>query len=542
MYLVYRQVNFFKGSGTGATNMYHKDNSKSGYMCELLEHLYNISNKLTDLTDINEVIKFMLKILAEKLEMQKVMISIYNRKTGEIMLDEAFGLSEEEVVRGKYLPGEGITGRVVETGRYCIIPKISEEPEFLDRTGSRAGMNKDDISFICFPVKIGSEVIGTISADRPRESVIPLDDIVRFFSILSAMISQAVHLHRLKKEELQELQEENRRLQSELKEKFKPSNIIGKSKSIREVYRFIEKVSQTNASILILGESGVGKELVANAIHYNSKRADKPFIKFNCAALTESIIESELFGHEKGSFSGAIQRRIGKFEQADGGTIFLDEIAEISPTVQVKLLRVLQEKELERVGGTSTVKIDVRIITATNRDLAELIKENKFREDIFYRLNTFPIAVPPLRERKTDILLLAEFFLEKFNRENGKNIRRISTAAIDMLMSYHWPGNVRELGNCIERAVILSEDKVIHSYHLPATLQTAESSNTKYKNTLENILAGVEKEMIIEALKNNRGNMAKAAAELGITERIIGLRVNKYGINPRKYKTRPLGD
>jgi Nif-specific regulatory protein len=304
------------------------------------------------------------------------------------------------------------------------------------------------------------------------------------------------------------------------------------------VYDLIAQVSRSDTTVLIRGESGTGKELVAHAIHYNSHRAEKPFVKVNCGALPESIVESELFGHEKGAFTGAIATRKGRFEIAHGGSIFMDEIGDLSPTTQIKLLRVIQEKEFERVGGTATIKTNVRVITATNRPLEQLIREAKFREDLYYRLNVFPIHVPPLRERKTDIPLLADFFIERYSRLNHKAVRRISTPAIDMLMSYHWPGNVRELENCIERAVLLSADSVIHGHHLPPTLQTAEASGTTHSGSLESTLHAVERDLILDALKASRGNRAKAARALGISERIMGLRVEKLGIDAKRFRTR----
>jgi len=257
----------------------------------------------------------------------------------------------------------------------------------------------------------------------------------------------------------------------------------------------------------------------------------------NCAALPESIIESELFGHEKGAFTGALSLRKGRFELADTGTLFLDEIGEVSPSIQAKLLRVLQEGSFERVGGTQTLKVDVRVITATNRNLEQMIEAAKFRVDLYYRINVFPIYVPPLRERRSDILELADYFLEKYSRQNGKEIVRISTPAIDMLMAYHWPGNVRELENVIERAVLLSQDGVVHGFHLPPTLQTGEASGTAPKGTLQEAVDAMEHEMIAEALKSNRGVMAKAARQLGLTERTMGLRVRKHGIDPERFKT-----
>jgi Nif-specific regulatory protein len=337
-------------------------------------------------------------------------------------------------------------------------------------------------------------------------------------------------------EERQRLMEENTRLQEELRDRFRPSNIIGNSRAMQAVYDLIAKVCKSNATVLIRGASGVGKELVAHAIHYNSYRAAKPFVKVNCAALPETLIESELFGHEKGAFTGAISRRQGRFELASGGTIFLDEVGDFTPATQIKLLRVLQEREFERVGGTDTIKADVRVIAATNRDLDQLIAAGKFRPDLYYRLNVFSIHVPPLRERKTDIPLLADHFVEKYSKLNHKNIQRISTPAIDMLMSYHWPGNVRELENCIERAVLLSSDDVIHGHHLPPTLQTAEATGTAHVGTLQAELENVEREFILDALKSARGNMAKAARSLGLTERVMGLRVEKHKIDPKRFR------
>ncbi|MBU0986255.1 MAG: sigma 54-interacting transcriptional regulator, partial [Proteobacteria bacterium] len=294
--------------------------------------------------------------------------------------------------------------------------------------------------------------------------------------------------------------------------------------------------SKSNATVIIRGESGTGKELVANSIHYNSLRAKKHFVKVNCAALPINLIESELFGHEKGAFSGAIRQKKGRFELADKGTIFLDEIGSVGTDVQYKLLRVLQEKEFERVGGLATIKSDVRIITATNKNLEQAVDEEIFRGDLYYRLNVFPIYIPPLRERKTDIPLLADYFLEKYSAENYKDIRRFSTPAIDMLMDYHWPGNVRELENCIERAVLLCEEGVIHSYYLPPTLQTGSESDTLPVLSLEDAVTNLEREMIIDALKNTRGNITLAAQLLKTTVRKFSYKAQKCGIEYKHYR------
>jgi Nif-specific regulatory protein len=350
------------------------------------------------------------------------------------------------------------------------------------------------------------------------------------------MISQAVKLRRIASEGEKILKKENTRLKQALKDKFRPANIIGKSHSMQHVFDQISQVANSTTNVLVTGENGTGKELVASAIHYNSDRSNKPFVKVNCGALPESVIESELFGHEKGAFTGAINMRKGRFELAHGGTIFLDEIGDFSPTTQVKLLRVLQEREFERVGGTELIKIDVRVIAATNRNLEEMITKNDFRQDLYYRLNVFPIHVPRLCNRKTDIPLLANFFVDKYSKQNHKDIKRISTPAIDMLMSYHWPGNVRELENCIERAVIVSEDEVIHGHYLPPTLQTAEASGTSLQGTLQATLDNMERELLLDALKSARGNQAKAAKSLGLTERLMGLRVKKHNVNPKLFR------
>jgi Nif-specific regulatory protein len=316
-----------------------------------------------------------------------------------------------------------------------------------------------------------------------------------------------------------------------------PAAIIGRSAPMRELYSLIDRVAGTETTVLVVGESGTGKELVARALHERSGRAKKAFVAVNCAALPESVIESELFGHEKGSFTGAQEQRHGRFELAGGGTLFLDEIGELSLAVQAKLLRVLQEGEFQRVGGSSTLKSDVRVIVATNRDLEKEVAEGRFRADLFWRLNVFPLRVPPLRERRSDIVLLADHFAEKHGHRSGKPILRISSPAIDLLVTYHWPGNVRELENCIERAVILSTDSVIHAYHLPPSLQSADSTGTGPGSTLDASLARLERELLVEALKICRGNAAAAARRLGVTERRMGLALHRYGIDWRRFRT-----
>jgi Nif-specific regulatory protein len=498
--------------------------------------LFDISKILEENIELKSVIDSVLKVAAEQLGMHRAAITLLNRQTNEIFIESAYGLSNKQQKKGRYKLGEGITGKVIKTGKPIVIPDIAKEPEFLDRTEARSGLKGLSISFICIPIKTKNETVGAFSVDRLYSSERTLEEDVRILTIISVMIAQAVQIRRNIQEEKQRLLAENDRLRNKLKNKFQPSNIIGRSAAMQEVFDLVAQVAKSEASVLIRGENGTGKELVANAIHYNSLRADKPFIKVNCAALPETIIESELFGHEKGAYTGASSMRKGRFEFADTGTIFLDEIGELSPTIQVKLLRVLQEREFERVGGNVPIKFNVRIITATNKNLEKLIDSGEFREDLYYRLNVFPIHIPPLRERKSDIMLLVDHFIEKYNKQNNKTIKRISTPAIELLMSYHWPGNVRELENCIERASLLSTEDVIHGHHLPPSLQSAESTGTGLHNTLDEAVSNYEKNIIIDAIKTTRGNLARAARELGITERIMGLRVKKYNINSEKYK------
>ena len=500
--------------------------------------LFNVSRALERSMDLREVLGPVLESLAGEMGMSRGTLTLLNRQTGEISIEIAHGLSPAQRERTRYRLGEGVTGKVIQSGRPAVVPRVSAEPLFLNRTGARKGLPKKDVSFICVPIKIGPDVVGALSADRLFAEDVSLDEDVRLLSIIASMIAQAVRLRRSVEEERERLMEENRRLQHELVERFRPANIIGSSRVMQAVYDLIGQVSASDATVLIRGESGTGKELVAHAIHYNSRRAAKPCIKVNCAALPESIVESELFGHEKGAFTGALRERKGRFELADGGSIFLDEIGDLSPAVQVRLLRVIQEREFERVGGGDTIKVDVRVLAATNRNLEQLVEAGTFRQDLYYRLNVFPIHIPPLRERKTDILLLADYFVEKYAAKNAKNVRRISTPAIDMLMAYHWPGNVRELENCIERAVLLSADEVIHGHHLPPTLQTAEASGTRQSCSLDATLATIERELIAEALKVSRGNMCRAARALGITERVMGLRMRRYDIDFRRFRTR----
>ncbi len=498
--------------------------------------LYKLTNVIAESSDLSHALIILRRIMKREMKIICGMICLYHQKSGRIFIHESFGLTGDEESKGVYNIGEGITGKVVETGKAVMLTRVSEEPEFLHRTRSLKYGIDQELSFICVPIMRGRKVLGTISAERLYDSQKLLEQDVELLSTCAGVIAPVVELYLMENVDKANLEKENRRLNDALKRKFKPSNIIGHSKPMTDVYEYIGKVAPAKTTVLILGESGVGKELVAGAIHYNSPISAGPFIKFNCAALPESVIESELFGHEKGSFTGAVSHRTGRFEDADGGTIFLDEVGELSLSMQAKLLRVLQEKTFERVGSNRPIKVDIRIIAATNRNLEDMVTHGQFREDLYYRLNIFPIVIPPLRERGSDIINLADHFVAHYSRENHKKVKRISTPALNMLMSYHWPGNVRELENAIERAVILSDDEVIHGYNLPPSLQTPVLTENVENGSLDARLAAVEYEMLVEALKAHSGNITEAAESLGVTRRVFGLRLEKYKIDYKNYR------
>jgi len=495
--------------------------------------LFEISQILKEDSDLGEVGEPVLAAIARHTGMRRGTLSLLDAATGTVSAVSAFGLSPDEVFAQRDRLGEGLAGLVVKSGQPVVLRRGQKRPEVFD-LDKTPRLLRADVASLAVPISSHGGAIGALRVDRTEVTAGLLAEDVRLLSVATSMIAQIAQVQRVILE-TRTLAEENARLHGELRARFSPANILGRAKSMQAVYDLIAQVSPSETTVLITGESGVGKELVAHAIHYGSPRADGPFVKVNCAALPDTLLESELFGHEKGAFTGAVSTRKGRFELAHGGTLFLDEVGDFSPMAQIKLLRALQERQFERVGGTRTLSVDVRVIAATNRDLESLVADDSYRRDLYYRLNVFPIHVPPLRERKTDILLLADHFVEKYARANGKAVRRISTPAIDLLMAYHWPGNVRELENTIERAVLLARDDVIRTSHLPPTLQSAESTGHPAQD-LQGQLDALERELIIEALKASRGNRAKAARELGLTERQMGLRVDKLGLDIKRFK------
>ena len=494
--------------------------------------LKDISTAIVHEKNIPVLLNKILAALRQRMEFARGTFTFLDKNVYRI--GASIGLSDEGREKGVYLPGEGVTGQVAQSGLSQIVPDISVDKRFLNRTGAHDTSKKT--AFICVPIIHLENVIGTLSVDRIVAKGVELEQDMLFLEIVGNIAAEAVAAAVKEHEEKQSLLDENRRLRSMLTGN---TTLIGNSKSMEEIHRLIGQVAPSDATVLLRGSSGTGKELVARAIVKLSSRKNKPFIAFNCAAIPENLVESELFGHEKGAFTGAAQRRIGRAEAADGGTLFLDEVGDLSLMAQVKLLRLIQERTFSRVGSSSELSVNVRFLAATSRDLEKLIAEGKFREDLYYRLNIFPINMPDLVSRKSDIVLLAEHFIEKHNLRYNKNVTRLSTPAINMLMAYHWPGNVRELENCIERAVLTVTDDCIRSYNLPPSLQTGQTSGTELiktdKASFSTMVDSFERELIVEALKRSNGNMSAAARELDLSPRVIHYKVNRLGIIPAQY-------
>jgi Nif-specific regulatory protein len=495
-----------------------------------LTSLLEISQALSATLNLTASLPSVLEILERHHSVVRASVSLLDEESRDLYVKAASGVDGH---RTRAKPSEGIIGRVIESGKGIVVPQISHEPLLHDKNRRL----ERELSYICVPLTVNRKPVGALSVYLSYKRDRHYDRSLKFFRVVGSMIAQAVKVSRLAEAEKRRLVEENTHLRDELRDRYAFRHLIGNSAPIKAVYEQVAQVARTNTTVLVRGESGTGKEMIAHAIHYNSPRARKPFIKVACAALPDALIESELFGYERGAFTGANAQKKGRFELADGGTLFLDEIGDVNLSTQVKLLRVLQEREIERLGGTSSVRVNVRLIAATHRPLEKLIAEGKFREDLFYRLNVFTIYAPPLRERKPDIMLLADHFLEKYAVEHQKHIKRISTPAIDMLTSYHWPGNVRELENTIERAVLVCEGSVIHGHHLPPTLQTAEASDTVPRVSLGETVGAFESDLIQDALKTTRGNRARAAKLLQTTERILGYKIQKHKIDCARFRS-----
>ncbi len=502
---------------------------------ERLATLLQITDALSSTLNTRAALQVVLETLARRHAIPQSLVVRLEEDGRQLHVDAAYGLNRP-AHHIHYTLGEGVIGTVVETGKAVIVPRVSREPSLVLRGNGRDDAQGEESSFICVPIGVDRRVVGALGVNLKFKADRNYERSKAFYSVVASMIGQALKVQRLVAAQHKRLVNENAHLKQELRERYDFAGIVGNSGPMQRVYEQVAQVARTNTTVLLRGESGTGKELIASAIHYNSARAKKPFVKVSCGALPDTLIESELFGYEKGAFTGADARKKGRFELAAGGTLLLDEIGDIQLSTQVKLLRVLQEREFERLGGHETLKSDVRLIAATNKDLERAIEKGSFREDLFYRLNVFPIFIPPLRERKPDVLLLADHFLQRYSAEHGRDIRRLATPAIDMLTSYHWPGNARELQNVIERAVLVCDGHVIHAHHLSPTLQTAEASGTVMSIALDDAVAAYEKDLLQDALKSARGNRAKAARLLRTTERIVNYKVRKLGIDWKRFK------
>ncbi|MEK7238843.1 MAG: nif-specific transcriptional activator NifA, partial [Nitrospirota bacterium] len=496
-----------------------------------LTAILEVSRVLTTSFDLEKNLSSAMSALGSLLEMQRGCVFLLDPLSGELRIVAAHGLTKENIEKGKYRIGEGIVGRVLEKKIPMVISNIGKEPLFLNKTGSRP--EKDGISFLCVPIEFKNEALGVLSVDRIYSKKLGgVDDDLRVLKIVASLIAQFIKLWG----SYEKIEKEKEGLKRELKGKYKIENIIGQSDKMQEVFEEVHRVAPSKTTVLLRGESGTGKELIAKAIHYMSPRNKGPFIKFNCASIPEGLLESELFGHEKGAFTGAISSRKGRFELADRGTIFLDEIGDLPAALQPKILRVLQEKEFEKVGSEKTIKVDVRVIAATSRNLEKLVSQDKFREDLYYRLNVIPILLPPLKERGEDIPVLIEYFLKKFNKENNRAVV-LDNNALRVLLNYDWPGNVRELENTIERLVVMSRSDKIAPSDLPIPLGIKRIKSHVESASLTSDIEDIEKINILNALEKTGWVQAKAARLLGITPRQIGYKIKKYSIEDKMITT-----
>ncbi|HHB77035.1 MAG TPA: nif-specific transcriptional activator NifA [Desulfobulbus sp.] len=529
----------------------NRNNDATTSSTEALEikALYRIVKLIGSAAHLDTALSAILKVLHDTMRMERATLALLDDNRQHLSIRASYGLSVEEERRGVYGLDEGIYGQVFSTVSPFIVPDVNSEPLFLNRTGARPSFSKTTISFIGVPVVLGEIPVGVLSVDRLFGLDVSFEEDVRFLTVVATLIGQFVSLNQTIRRDRQQLVQENKSLKAQLHERHRKHYIIGHCKPMQEVFWNIERVAPSRATVLLLGESGTGKELVANAIHGASPRRDRPFVKINCAALPETLLESELFGHEKGAFTGAGASRAGRFELADTGTLFLDEIGEIPLHLQAKLLRVLQEKQFERLGSTRTQSVDVRIIAATNVSLEEAVTAGAFRNDLYYRLNVVPIILPPLRERKEDIPLLLDHFLRISNRDNEKNIR-MTRNFLDCLTGYNWPGNVRELQNLVERLVILATGDVLSIDNLPDYVihPSAEGIVENENNRLSRAqnaggqavpeipssgrksLQEAELEQVRDALVRHGWVQARAARELGLTQRQIGYRIKKFNL------------
>ncbi|MFH1061175.1 MAG: sigma 54-interacting transcriptional regulator [Pseudomonadota bacterium] len=508
-----------------------------------LKVLFEISRIIGQALDLDRSLERVLEVLSESMAMKRATLTLLDEETGVLGIRASHGLSPEERRRGVYRTNEGVTGRIFQTAEPFYVPDISKEPLFLNKTQARP-RDKSGIAFVGVPILVQGLTVGVLTVDRLFGEEISFEEDIRFLTIVAQLVSQFINLHRQVLAREDALKRRARLLELEMKERYNNFFIVGQSDAMCELQRLISRVAPSRASVLLLGESGTGKTLVARVLHNVSERANAPFVKINCAALPENLLESELFGHERGAFTGAAATKRGRVEEAHGGTIFLDEIGELPLTLQAKLLRFLQDREFERLGSTVTRQVDVRIIAATNADLARAVEEGRFREDLYYRLNVFPIKIPPLRERRQDIPLLIEHFMGKFSREYARRLA-MDAEAMDWLQNYEWPGNVREMENLVERLAIMSDGGAIGLDSLPHRLCPDRPATARPSAAAGVSLDEMVRRELLAALERSGWVQSRAARELGITLRQLNYRLEKFGltelVRTNRQKTAALG-
>ncbi len=455
--------------------------------------VYEICRILGATLDLDRSFRAALNVLAAHLGLSRAMIVVADEDRGDLRVHSSVGLTREQDSRGRWRRGEGVIGHVFSSGTPVVLPDVANASEFIDRTGAFGATDDRMLAFVVVPLKVDQGVVGVLAAQRTVEGGARLSDDQRFLTMVATLLAQAMSLHAAVAEEHQRLRLETTRLQKALKRDTRApglENVVGTSKAMQQVFHEVHQAAPSRATVLLRGESGTGKEAIARAIHYLSPRRDAAFVKVNCAALSETLLESELFGHEKGAFTGAVGDRKGRFELAHGGTLFLDEIGDISPGFQAKMLRVLQEREFERVGGSKVVKVDVRLVCATNRDLEKMVQRGEYRSDLYYRINVVSIFLPPLRERRADIPALVAHFLERYNKDNRRNLK-LTPEALQVLTSCYWPGNVRELENCIERTATMVQGDAIRDLAFPCKQNRCLTQTLHFVDKADAVAAAV---------------------------------------------------
>lgn len=495
-----------------------------------LETLFQVSQVLSRSLNLRETLAGVLRALHDGGGLARGMVTLVDHTSGEMQIAAVHGLDSVRTESVRYRPGEGIMGLIYKEGERITLARIADEPRFLGRLGVYDAQGP----FVGVPIRVGRQVVGVLAAQPVAGDDGLLEERARFLEMVANLIGQSVRLSWEVEQERQALRDERDQLRRTVRGQYGFDNIIGHTPAMRRVFEQVRQVAKWNTTVLIRGETGTGKELIAHAIHYNSPRAHAAFVKLNCAALPENLLESELFGHEKGAFTGAIHQRVGRFEQAHGGTLFLDEIGEVSPAFQAKLLRVLQEGEFERVGGSRSIKVDVRVVAATHRDLEAAVQEGRFREDLYYRLNVMPIFLPALRERMEDIPAIAQYLVEKIGNQQGRRLR-LTDSALRVLMHHDWPGNVRELENCLERAAVMSESEEIDRDAILLTGIEEKVSRVRGGAAIDLSDPNLdERERVMAALEQAGWVQAKAARLLGMTPRQIAYRIQTLNIKVRQ--------